>query len=65
MVAVIGDGGAYREDGAWSRVREIADDGAILVRPDHHVCWRSLSGNDNPAAALRAAFANIGASGWR
>ncbi|WP_194827273.1 FAD-dependent monooxygenase [Nocardia sp. XZ_19_231] len=68
VVATIGDdhsAATYRENGAWSRVREIADDGAILVRPDHHVCWRSLSTNDNPADALRAAFANIGASGWR
>ena len=26
--------------GEWSMVREISDSGLILVRPDHHVCWR-------------------------
>ncbi|MFI7583470.1 FAD-dependent monooxygenase [Kocuria sp. M1N1S27] len=29
---------------AWARVREIAEDGALLVRPDGYVAWRSHSG---------------------
>ncbi len=28
-------------DDTWSTIRGIADDGAILVRPDGHVAWRS------------------------
>lgn len=27
--------------GHWAKVREVEDDGAILVRPDAHVAWRS------------------------
>lgn len=27
--------------GEWSRVREIEESGALLVRPDHHVAWRA------------------------
>jgi len=29
--------------GDWQRIREINDDGCVLVRPDRHVGWRSLS----------------------
>ena len=29
---------AYRD---WSQVRGVAEDGAVLVRPDHFVAWRS------------------------
>ncbi|KAF7846384.1 hypothetical protein BT93_L4477 [Corymbia citriodora subsp. variegata] len=29
---------AYRE---WTKVRGISDDGAVLVRPDHFVAWRT------------------------
>jgi len=28
-------------DGRWDTLREIHDGGAILVRPDNHVAWRS------------------------
>lgn len=28
--------------GDWARVREVGDRGAILVRPDRHVAWRSM-----------------------
>lgn len=28
--------------GEWSRVREIEESGALLVRPDHHIAWRAL-----------------------
>ncbi len=39
----IGAGQPYIDaDGSWAEVREIADSGAILVRPDNHVAWRSL-----------------------
>ncbi len=41
-VAVIGTD--YLDvDGQWGQDREIADDGAVLVRPDNHVAWRSPS----------------------
>ncbi|GAA1000611.1 FAD-dependent monooxygenase [Acrocarpospora macrocephala] len=54
---VIGEGAAYIDpDGAWARLREVADDGAILVRPDNHVAWRAHDcagvADDELAAAI-------------
>lgn len=46
-------------DRTWSYDREIAADGAILVRPDGHVAWRSLAAKENPAAILHQAFEKI------
>ncbi len=43
----------------WARLREVAEDGAILVRPDKHVGWRSMTLPDDPQAALAAAMAGI------
>ena len=45
--------------GDWARAREIEDDGALLVRPDHFVAWRTRTVADDCAAALRAALARI------
>jgi 2,4-dichlorophenol 6-monooxygenase len=36
----------------WARVREVAEDGCVLVRPDTHVAWRSHAMVDDPEAAL-------------
>ncbi len=36
----------------WSRLREIAEDGAILVRPDKHIAWRAASMPVDPAQEL-------------
>ncbi|QIW97173.1 hypothetical protein AMS68_002691 [Peltaster fructicola] len=33
--------------GDWARRREVADDGAVLCRPDRIVCWRSMSAIEN------------------
>lgn len=46
-------------DGAWAAVREIADDGAILVRPDGHVGWRSAGPVEDARAALTDALERI------
>lgn len=45
--------------GEWARVREIADDGAILVRPDAHVGWRSIAAAPDAAAALMEGMSAI------
>lgn len=56
----IGAGGDYEDlYGDWAQLREIADEGAILVRPDQHVAWRSLSAVDNPTAALEEALNTV------
>jgi 2,4-dichlorophenol 6-monooxygenase len=45
--------------GAWSRTREIADDGCLLLRPDRIIAWRCPGGVSDPAGALRAAVTKI------
>jgi hypothetical protein len=40
-------------DNAWRDAYEIDDDGALLIRPDAHVAWRSRGGSSDPAKTLR------------
>jgi 2-polyprenyl-6-methoxyphenol hydroxylase-like FAD-dependent oxidoreductase len=47
-----------RDLGAFTRVYGLADDGALLVRPDGHVAWRSASG-PGMVAVLRDAVGQI------
>jgi len=52
--------GEYRDPRcAWLRRREIGPHGAVLVRPDRFVAWRSLAAASDPAAALARAFSQI------
>lgn len=46
-------------EGTWSAVGQIGGDGALLVRPDNHVAWRSQSRDDNPEHTLTSALATI------
>ena len=48
-------------DGQWQRLREVAEEGAILVRPDGHVAWRSRGGGaaEECAQRLRAAVQHV------
>jgi 2,4-dichlorophenol 6-monooxygenase len=57
-VAVIGPDAPYTSR-TWQDVREVADDGAVLVRPDNHVAWRSTGPADNPEGVLAAAMATV------
>jgi 2,4-dichlorophenol 6-monooxygenase len=57
---VIGPGRPYidlYED--WSRLREVDEDGCVLVRPDAHVGWRSASMAADREGALEAALRTI------
>jgi putative polyketide hydroxylase len=57
---VIGsDGEVSDPDGKWQLAYGIEADGAVLVRPDGYVAWRSRSGVSNPQAPLRAAFDSL------
>ncbi len=38
--------------GEWADVREVSDSGCVLVRPDHHVAWRSKRLAADPAGEL-------------
>ena len=40
----------------WARAREVSESGAVLVRPDGHVAWRSADLADDPTGALGAAM---------
>jgi 2,4-dichlorophenol 6-monooxygenase len=43
----------------WTRLREIAEDGALLVRPDKHIGWRSVNLPADPEGALHAAMSSL------
>jgi 2,4-dichlorophenol 6-monooxygenase len=59
-VHAIGAPGQYvGDDGAWGKLKQIAEDGAILVRPDTHVGWRSETKVVNPADVLCDALSRI------
>ncbi|MCK8681708.1 FAD-dependent monooxygenase [Streptomyces lichenis] len=47
----IGGEGARDAYGEWSRVREIAEDGVLLVRPDGHIAWRHTTAPHDAATA--------------
>jgi 2,4-dichlorophenol 6-monooxygenase len=40
----------------WAGLREVAEDGAVLVRPDKHIGWRSMHLPADPEGALHAAM---------
>lgn len=45
--------------GDWANLSEVRDGGVVLVRPDHHVCWRRVDGAEDPAAELRRVMTAI------
>ena len=45
--------------GDWARAREIRDAGCLLVRPDHHVAWRSFGAAADPEAELMRVMSAI------
>jgi 2,4-dichlorophenol 6-monooxygenase len=59
-VVIIGPGQEYTDlyyD--WARAREVEEDGVLLVRPDKHIGWRSMSLPQDPTGALRAALTSL------
>ena len=59
-VHVIGPRQDYVDhSGEWARLAEINDNGCLLVRPDHHVCWRATELTANPMADLGRALRAI------
>jgi 2,4-dichlorophenol 6-monooxygenase len=45
--------------GDWDRTKEISDRGCLIVRPDHHIAWRSDDLPADPADAVRRVFAQV------
>ncbi len=59
-VVSIGRGCDYADSyGDFAAISEIGEDGAILVRPDHMVAWRSAAAGDAAAADLDGALRSI------
>jgi 2,4-dichlorophenol 6-monooxygenase len=57
---VIGPGRPYTDlYDDWARLREVEEDGCVLVRPDAHVGWRAATLAADPAAELHAALSAI------
>lgn len=46
-------------DGTWARYRGVEDGGAVLVRPDNHVAWRTQSASGAAADDLIGAVSQI------
>ncbi|NUB42786.1 FAD-dependent monooxygenase [Fertoebacter nigrum] len=45
--------------GDWARASEIRDAGCLLVRPDHHIAWRSETPAADPVAELRRVLTTL------
>lgn len=43
----------------WAEVHGVGLDGAVLVRPDGFVAWRSEGASANPGAVLREALSTL------
>lgn len=59
-VVTIGRGCDYEDSyGDFAAVSEVGEDGAILVRPDHFVGWRTAAAGEAPEDSLLAALRQI------
>lgn len=43
----------------WAKLREVSESGALLVRPDKHIAWRSNQLPDDPARELSTAMRSV------
>ena len=59
-VHVIGPRQTYLDhSGDWARASEIRDSGCLIVRPDHHVCWRAETLSATPKADILRVMRSI------
>jgi 2,4-dichlorophenol 6-monooxygenase len=57
---VIGPGREYTDVyDDWARLREVAEDGCVLIRPDAHVAWRAATMVDDPASELLSTLESV------
>ena len=50
---------AVDTEDAWRRLSEVEENGAVLVRPDGHVAWRSRFLPETPETELRAVLSRL------
>jgi 2-polyprenyl-6-methoxyphenol hydroxylase-like FAD-dependent oxidoreductase len=56
----IGAGADYQDEpGDWQAQYGVGDDGAVLIRPDGHVAWRSVGGVPDGTEAFSAALRQV------
>ncbi len=53
------DGDLFDPRSTWLRHREFGPKGAILVRPDRYVAWRSMGAKEEPLQVLAAALGQV------
>ncbi len=53
------DGDALDTDRTWQRLSQLSDEGAVLVRPDGMIAWRSHGASSDALGELRATLAQI------
>ncbi|MCV0394929.1 MAG: FAD-dependent monooxygenase [Rhizobiaceae bacterium] len=59
-VVTVGDDCEYSDaERCWTHLREVNEDGAVLVRPDNHVGWRCADARADALATLDDALAKI------
>ncbi len=54
-----GDGDLIDKENGWQTKMRMPDNGAMLVRPDGYVAWRSMTMPANPAEQLESALVHI------
>ena len=60
ILAIGGDGcDVIDAEGTWRRLRGVGRLGAILVRPDNHVAWRSIEVSADAEGLLRRVIARV------
>ena len=59
-IVSIGTPDGWRDvSGAWASVRSVSAEGAVLVRPDGHIGWRTAHAPTDKVRALDEALAKI------
>jgi 2,4-dichlorophenol 6-monooxygenase len=53
------DGDLFDPRSTWARHRQISASGAILIRPDRFIAWRSDGARDDPVGELAAALTQV------
>lgn len=61
-LVALGPGCAIDDGGVWEQFREVGDGGAVLVRPDGHVAWRSIGAPRDRGELSNALTAILGAA---